>query len=84
MKKKNKQAVRDSEVRNNSRRFSITEDPTLLYSDKEIEGCTVIPKGTFVVFEKMGYFDETEPMSDMSRISSSSILEKNKRKEVSV
>lgn len=73
---KGKGVVKENEVDSKTSRFSVSEDSTLIYSDGEIESCTVVPKGTFVLFEKIGYYHDLGV--DLSRVSSSCINERRK------
>jgi hypothetical protein len=47
-----KSTVSDEQIRANNRATSVMEDEEVFYTDKELDSCTVIPKGVFIVFER--------------------------------
>jgi hypothetical protein len=47
-----KSTVNDEQIRANNRETSVMEDEEVFYTDGELNFCTVIPKGIFIVFER--------------------------------
>ena len=74
--KDSKIVPKDTKIRYNH----IPEEPCFVYSDNELENCTVIPRGAFVMFER-GYYAEGAQINDHNKISSSSTLQRSGKKE---